>query len=186
MPLELSVGHATQTGKRERNEDFCGVVTPEGSEFAARGALLAVADGVSGSGEGRAAAEYAVRGVLADYYATPETWEVPLAIDRVLSAFMFHHLLNPEEKTKTLLEARRVLVPGGSLHLLDFGGTTGRSQGYLERFLHRTERLQDNAGERVVSLMREAGFEDPAEVAHRVMTIFGRVTYYRASLPRQQ
>ena len=108
------------------------------------------------------------------------------SIDRVLSAFMFHHLLNPEEKTKTLLEARRVLVPGGSLHLLDFGGTTGRSQGYLERFLHRTERLQDNAGERVVSLMREAGFEDPAEVAHRVMTIFGRVTYYRASLPRQQ
>jgi len=108
------------------------------------------------------------------------------SFDRVLSAFMFHHLLNSEEKTKTLLEARRVLVPGGSLHLLDFGGTTGRSQGYLERFLHRTERLQDNAGERVVSLMREAGFEDPAEVAHRVMTIFGRVTYYRASLPRQQ
>ncbi|MGH8649517.1 MAG: protein kinase domain-containing protein, partial [Burkholderiales bacterium] len=43
-------------------------------------------DGVSGSGEGREAAEYAVRGLLADYYATPETWEVPLAIERVLSA----------------------------------------------------------------------------------------------------
>lgn len=86
MPLDLSVGHATQTGKRERNEDFCGIVTPDGAELAARGALLAVADGVSGSGEGREAAEYAVRGLLADYYATPETWEVPLAIDRVLSA----------------------------------------------------------------------------------------------------
>ncbi|MGH8703221.1 MAG: protein kinase domain-containing protein, partial [Burkholderiales bacterium] len=34
----------------------------------------------------REAAEYAVRGLLADYYATPETWEVPLAIERVLSA----------------------------------------------------------------------------------------------------
>ena len=86
MPLELSIGHATHAGKRSRNEDFCGIVTPEGAELAARGAMLAVADGVSGNGEGREAAEYAVRGLLADYYATPETWEVPLAIERVLSA----------------------------------------------------------------------------------------------------
>lgn len=86
MPLGLSVGHATHTGKRERNEDFYGIVTPEGAELATRGAMLAVADGVSSNGQGREAAEYAVRGLLADYYATPETWEVPLAIDRVLSA----------------------------------------------------------------------------------------------------
>lgn len=86
MPLKLSVGHASETGRRDRNEDFCGAVTPEGAELAARGALFAVADGVSGTGEGREAAEYTVRGLLADYYATPETWEVPLALDRVLSA----------------------------------------------------------------------------------------------------
>lgn len=86
MPLEFAVGHATRTGKRERNEDFVGAVTPDADELATRGALLAVADGVSGGGAGREAAEYAVRGLLADYYATPVTWEVPLAIDRVLSA----------------------------------------------------------------------------------------------------
>jgi serine/threonine protein phosphatase PrpC len=86
MPLSLTVGHASQIGKRERNEDFCGIVTPEGVELAARGALLAVADGVSGSGAGREAAEYTVRGLLADYYATPETWEVTSALDRVLLA----------------------------------------------------------------------------------------------------
>ncbi len=86
MPLEFAVGHATRTGKRERNEDFCGLVTPGADELAARGALLAVADGVSGEGAGREAAEYTVRGLLADYYATPETWEVPQAVDRVLSA----------------------------------------------------------------------------------------------------
>jgi len=86
MPLEFAIGHATRTGKRERNEDFVGAVTPGADELAARGALLAVADGISGEGAGREAAEYAVRGLLADYYATPETWEVPLAVDRVLSA----------------------------------------------------------------------------------------------------
>ena len=86
MPLEYAVGHATRTGQRERNEDFCGLVTPDTGELAARGALLAVADGVSGESGGREAAEYTVRGLLADYYATPETWEIPQALDRVLSA----------------------------------------------------------------------------------------------------
>lgn len=86
MPLVLSVGRATHAGKRQHNEDFCGIVTPDGAELAARGALVAIADGVSGNAEMCEAAECAVRGVLADYYATPETWQVPLAIDRVLSA----------------------------------------------------------------------------------------------------
>lgn len=86
MPLQFNTGYATRTGKRERNEDFVGAVTPEGDELAARGALLAVADGVSGGNSGREAAEYTVRGLLADYYATPETWGVTAALDRVLSA----------------------------------------------------------------------------------------------------
>ncbi len=86
MPLNFAIGHATRTGQRECNEDFVGAVTPDADELAARGALLAVADGVSGEGAGREAAEYSVRGLLADYYATPETWEIPQAVDRVLSA----------------------------------------------------------------------------------------------------
>ena len=86
MPLQFATGYATRTGKRERNEDFVGAVTPDGDELAARGALLAVADGVSGGNSGREAAEYTVRGLLADYYATPETWGVTAALDRVLSA----------------------------------------------------------------------------------------------------
>jgi hypothetical protein len=32
--------------------------------------------------------------------------------------------------------------------------------------------------------MREAGFADPTEVAHRI-TIVRRLTYYRASAPRE-
>ena len=86
MPLEISVGQSSQTGPRERNEDYCGIVTPQGGQLSAKGALLAVADGVSGGNGGREAAEYSVRGVLADYYATPDTWEIPVALDKVLIA----------------------------------------------------------------------------------------------------
>jgi ubiquinone/menaquinone biosynthesis C-methylase UbiE len=101
------------------------------------------------------------------------------SFDRVLSALMFHHL-GPEEKEKTLYEARRVLKPGCSLHLLDFGGAKGRSDGFITRLHHRSEHLRDNFGDRIPTLMREAGFAAPTEVAHRI-TILGRLTYYRAS-----
>src|SRR3970040_484652 len=86
MPLEISRAHAGVTGPRECNQDFCATVTPEGSELESKGALLAVADGVSGSSGGREAAEYTVRGLLSDYYATPDTWTIPHALDKVLYA----------------------------------------------------------------------------------------------------
>lgn len=84
MPLKFSLGQATETGPRARNEDFCGAVTPLAETLAAKGALFAVADGVSGGAGGREAAELTVRGLLSDYYATPDTWEVTVALDKVI------------------------------------------------------------------------------------------------------
>jgi serine/threonine protein phosphatase PrpC len=86
MPLEVTTGHATATGPRPQNEDFVGMVTPTGDELARKGIVLAIADGVSGHAGGREAAEYAVRGLLTDYYATPDTWETTVALDRVIIA----------------------------------------------------------------------------------------------------
>lgn len=84
MSLQVAVGHASLTGPRERNEDFCGVVTPRGAELDNKGLIAAVADGIGGHRGGREAAEYTVRGLLSDYYATPDTWSVPHALDRVV------------------------------------------------------------------------------------------------------
>ena len=103
------------------------------------------------------------------------------SFDRVFSSFMFHHLRSNEKK-KTLHEVRRVLRPGSSVHLLDFGGPNSRRDGFLARTLHPTSGLKENFEGRIVTLMREAGFADPKEVSHRAM-IFGRVAYYRASVP---
>jgi len=101
------------------------------------------------------------------------------SFDRVLSAFMFHHL-GPDEKEAVLREVRRVLKPGGSLHLLDFGGEKASEDGFVARLSHRNGLLRDNFGERIPALMREAGLADPTEVDHRVGRVLGRVTYYRA------
>ena len=78
------------------------------------------------------------------------------SVDRVLSAFMFHHL-DEAEKRRMLAEARRVLRPGGQVHLVDFGGHHG---GLVGRWVHRSEHLRDNAGDGIPDRMREAGLED--------------------------
>lgn len=104
------------------------------------------------------------------------------SFDRVVSAFMFHHLAT-DVKAAALGEARRALTPGGTLHLVDFGGTIDRSDGLAARIQHRHKLIEDNLGERIPAMMREAGFAEAAEIAHRV-TRLGRITHYRAATAR--
>ena len=103
------------------------------------------------------------------------------SFDRVLSAFMFHHL-EPTGRRSTLREVGRVLRPGGTLHLLDFGGARDSSDGLLARFAHHNTRLQDSFGDRIPELMRDGGLADPAETGHRV-TVAGRYTLWSARRP---
>jgi ubiquinone/menaquinone biosynthesis C-methylase UbiE len=99
--------------------------------------------------------------------------------DRVLSAFVLHHLPT-EEKVSTLREAHRVLAPGSALHLLDFGGPATATGGVLSNWFHTGHRLRDNFGDGVPALMREAGLVDAQMVSHRRM-LFGHIAYFRAS-----
>lgn len=86
MPLTVALGYSSLTGPRPRNEDYYGFTTPEGAELENKGLLAAVADGVGGHAKGREASEFTVRGLLSDYYATPDTWAIPKALDMVLQA----------------------------------------------------------------------------------------------------
>jgi ubiquinone/menaquinone biosynthesis C-methylase UbiE len=110
--------------------------------------------------------------------------ELPYAdasFDRILSAFMFHHL-EPADRRAALHEVARTLRPGGSLHLLDFGGTTDPSDGFMARLAHRNKQLRENFGDRIPTLMREAGLADAIETDHRVTRV-GRYTYWTATRP---
>lgn len=87
LALEVAHGYSSLKGPREQNEDFCGLIVPVGPELDSKGVLAALGDGVSGDGGGgRQASEYTVRGLLTDYYATPDTWAIPFALDKVLNA----------------------------------------------------------------------------------------------------
>jgi ubiquinone/menaquinone biosynthesis C-methylase UbiE len=105
------------------------------------------------------------------------------SFDRVFSSFMFHHLA-ADEKTATLNEIRRVLKPGGSLHLLDFirehsvhSGTKQHGQ-----LIHRHGPVAERIEGRMTSLMGEAGLVDATELK-RAKNFFGPIAYYRANNP---
>jgi ubiquinone/menaquinone biosynthesis C-methylase UbiE len=106
--------------------------------------------------------------------------ELPYAaasFDRVFSSFMLHHL-PVQAKERTLREVGRVLAPDGFLHVLDFAEPASRPR-WLTR-LHSSERLERGAEDRLLPLLRHAGFTDPQVVAHRPM-LFASLAYYQAS-----
>ena len=117
------------------------------------------------------------------------------SVDRVLSALMLHHMPAAEQH-EALREVRRVLAPGGRLHLLDIDGSPPSAAGRLLRLghVHTAEHGHGHghghgheAGphahatpDTALAALRDAGLTDAAVVAHGAMPL-GGYSYYRAS-----
>jgi serine/threonine protein phosphatase PrpC len=88
MPNRLSIalGHHSSAGAKPENQDFHGALQPEGADLAAKGIALCIADGISTSGQGAAAAETAVKSFLTDYFCTSPAWSVRNSGERVIAA----------------------------------------------------------------------------------------------------
>src|ERR1700688_2729589 len=84
--VKASVGFASETGPRERNEDFGGAVFGWELPKPRRDVVAAIADGIGGAKGGRVAAEMAVRGFLDGFCDLPETMEVRRAAAIVVDA----------------------------------------------------------------------------------------------------
>ena len=110
------------------------------------------------------------------------------SVDRVLSAFMLHHL-PADQQHDALREVRRVLAPGGRLHLLDIDGSAPSRAGRLLRLghLHTAEQHGDRPGphahadpDAALAAFTQAGLVDAAVVAHGAMPL-GGFSFYRAA-----
>lgn len=146
--MQLSIGYATETGPRPRNEDFGGFVTPPAATVAVKGVIAALADGVSGGTHGREAAESTVRNLLADYYATPDTWEVAHALDTViqsLNRWLAGQVASRREAGGMACTLSALVLRGRRWHLAHVGDT-------------RIYRLR---GEQLEQLTRDHTWEQP-------------------------
>jgi ubiquinone/menaquinone biosynthesis C-methylase UbiE len=107
--------------------------------------------------------------------------ELPYAdnsVDVVLSSFMLHHV-PVDRREQAMRDVRRVLRPGGALHLVDIGGTTAAlADGWIARRAHRHEHSEENVG--IPDLLRRAGFVDVSETGSDVRRHVGGFTFYRA------
>jgi ubiquinone/menaquinone biosynthesis C-methylase UbiE len=104
------------------------------------------------------------------------------SFDRVISSLMIHHL-ESQQKREAFRDARRVLRPGGRIHVLDFGPPRSWLERALTALIHHDAGVSDNLAGRLPEYLREAGFADVREVeSHR--TPFGRVCLYSGISPR--
>lgn len=124
--LRVDLGHTSLPGQRPRNEDYCAAATPEGTDLENKGVLVAVADGVGGHANGREASEYCVRSLLADYYATPDTWSIPQALEKVILAlnrWLYSHSRRARE-TAGMATTLSALVLRGRRYVIAHVGDT--------------------------------------------------------------
>jgi len=84
--LQLSVGQHSDKGRKAVNQDFHGVASPTGAQRVSKGVAVALADGIGSSDVSQVASEFAVRGLLDDYYCTSDAWTVKKSVERVLAA----------------------------------------------------------------------------------------------------
>ena len=103
--------------------------------------------------------------------------------DRVLSSLLFHHL-TPEKKLETLTEIKRVLKPGGELHIADWGKAQNilmRGAFLLVQLLDGFSTTSESVQGKLLDYMKQVGFENAGETK-RFNTIFGTLSLYRANL----
>ena len=84
--MRFSFGHYSDRGRKEVNQDFHGISTPDSAQLHSKGLALAIADGISTSNLSHIASATAVNSFFSDYYCTSDAWSVKKSGQQVLAA----------------------------------------------------------------------------------------------------
>ncbi len=106
------------------------------------------------------------------------------AFDKVVSSLFFHHL-TPSNKSATLAEIKRILRPGGELHIADWGIPANRLMKASSRsvqMLDGVETTRDSFAGELPTLMEANEFAEVGETAY-VNIIFGTIRLHRGRKP---
>jgi ubiquinone/menaquinone biosynthesis C-methylase UbiE len=107
------------------------------------------------------------------------------SFDRVLTTLVLHHLTTPQ-KRDALAAARRVLRPGGELHVADWGKPHNRAMRAVSLIIRRLDGAETTAANlagELPGLVSDAGFAGVRET-ERWMTPFGTLAFLSARAPR--
>jgi ubiquinone/menaquinone biosynthesis C-methylase UbiE len=105
------------------------------------------------------------------------------SFDRIASSLVLHHLPR-DVKRAALADARRLLRPGGRLHIADWGRATDplmRAAFLSVQALDGFANTGDNAAGLIPRLVAEAGFVD-VRVSGSLRTVLGTVEYVDAAV----
>ncbi len=98
------------------------------------------------------------------------------SFDRVVSSLMFHHL-STQDKQRAMNEVYRVLRPGGSFWIADFGRPQGTWSHFVSPFMARIEAAGDNHRGLLLTMLGTAGFQGITSPV-RLATLFGTLYLY--------
>jgi serine/threonine protein kinase/serine/threonine protein phosphatase PrpC len=179
--LAVTIGQCSTAGAKQANQDFHGILVPEGEVLATKGIALALADGISTSALGAAAAETAVKSFLTDYYATSEAWSVATSAQRVITATnSWMHAQNLRGRGGNLTDEERergmvctlsaLVIKSCSAYVFHVGdGRVARISGRTLEPLTEPHRVYIGGGESY--LARALGADRRVEIDHRKVPV---------------
>jgi len=160
--VKASVGFFSETGPRERNEDFAGAVFGSELSVPRQDVVAAIADGIGGAKGGRVAAETAVRGFLDGFCELPETMEVRHAAARIVNSLnsWIHSLGRQDPNLAGMGCTFTALVLRGRIaHVLHVGDTRAYRLSGGRLILLTTDHALDRAAGGSGVLYRALGVE---------------------------
>jgi ubiquinone/menaquinone biosynthesis C-methylase UbiE len=98
------------------------------------------------------------------------------SFDCVLSNLVYHHLTR-ENKIESMRDVLRILKPGGEFLLADFGKPHNLLMSIISRIMRKLEDTSDNLKGILPEMMKEAGFNDVAQL-NQFSTAFGTLSIY--------